>query len=207
MMFHDYSADVPESALQEFVHGQSLGRLVTASPDGQPHIGLYPFVWLGEHIEIHLHRRDEQLADLAVNAKCAFEVDQVHGTIPSHWLHPGNATFATANHRTVIFECDARVSQDVEVLAAQQQRLMRRYQPEGGHEPVSAALPMYRAPLGVIAALTLTVRARKVKWKLVQNLDRAMREKLIGALRARALPEDAGAADALQWTLDHEAAK
>ena len=32
--------------------------------------------------------------------------------------------FATAYHRTVIFECDAEVSEDAEVLAAQQQRLM-----------------------------------------------------------------------------------
>jgi hypothetical protein len=37
--------------------------------------------------------------------------------------------FATAYHRVVIFECDAVVSDDPEVLAAQQQRLMQTYQP------------------------------------------------------------------------------
>lgn len=49
--------------------------------------------------------------------------------------------------------------------------------------------------------------SRKVKWKLAQNRDRAMRERLITRLRARGRPTDAGAADALQWTLDREAAK
>ncbi len=76
-----------------------------------------------------------------------FEVDELHGTIPSHWVHATNAMFATAYHRTVIFECEAEVSEDVEVLAAQQQRLMAHYQPDGGHKPVSTEHAMYRGPL------------------------------------------------------------
>src|SRR5262252_11151888 len=137
MMFYDYYADVPEATLREFIDAQQLGRLVTASADGQPHIGLYPFKYLGDSIEMHLHRNDEQLADLLANPKCAFEVDEVLGTIPSHWIHPTNAMFATAYHRAVIFECTARVCDDPEVLAAQQQRLMQHYQPDGGHTAVT----------------------------------------------------------------------
>ena len=51
------------------------------------------------------------------------------------------------------------------------------------------------------------MRARKVKWKLAQNRSREQREKIIAELRKRARPTDAGAADALQWTLDREVAK
>ncbi|HUQ11698.1 MAG TPA: pyridoxamine 5'-phosphate oxidase family protein [Steroidobacteraceae bacterium] len=207
MKFYDYYADIPEQTLREFVCGQELGRLVSVDAEGQPHVGLYPFVFLGDRVEMHLHRSDEQLADLRANAKCAFEVDEIHGTIPSHWIHATNAMFATAFHRTVIFECVADISEDADVLGAQQQRLMSHYQPEGGHERVSAAHAMYRGPFNEIAALTLTVRARKVKWKLAQNRDRARREQLIVALRERGRPTDAGAADALQWALDRESAK
>lgn len=207
MIFYDYYADVPEHTLREFVTRQELARLVTADAQGQPHIGLYPFLFLGETIEMHLHRSDEQLADLRVNPKCSFEVDEIHGTIPSHWIHASNAMFATAYHRVAIFECDVVISEDAEVLAAQQQRLMSHYQPDGGYKPVSAEHAMYRGPFKEIAALTLTVRARKVKWKLAQNRDRATREKVIALLRERGRPTDAGAADALQWTLDHEASK
>lgn len=205
MKFYDYYADVPEQALREFVTRQELGRLVTVSAEGQPHLGLYPFLFLDDRVEMHLHRTDEQLADLRGNPHCVFEVDEIHGTIPSHWLHPTNAMFATAYHRTVIFECLAEISEDAGVLGAQQQRLMAHYQPDGGHKPVSADLAMYRGPFNEIAALTLQVRARKVKWKLAQNRDRSTREKLIVALRQRGRPTDAAAADALQWTLDHEA--
>ena len=206
MIFYDYSADVPEDTLREFVSKQELGHFVTVSAEGQPHIGLYPFVFLGEIIEMHLHRSDEQLKDLLTNRKCVFEVGEMLGTIPSNWVHPTNAMFATAYHRTVIFECEAEVSEGAEVLAAQQRRLMAHYQPDG-HTPVSTEHAMYRGGLKQITALTLHVRARKVKWKLAQNRSREEREKIIAELRRRARPTDAGAADALQWTLDHEAAK
>ena len=185
---------------------QELGHFVTVGVDGQPHIGLYPFLFLGETIEIHLGRTDEQLKDLLTNRKCMFEVDEMHGTIPSHWIHPTNAMFATAYHRTVIFECEAEVSEDPDVLAAQQRRLMAHYQPDG-HTPVSTEHAMYRGPFREISAVTLQVRARKVKWKLAQNRSREQREKIISELRKRARPTDAGAAEALQWTLDHEAAR
>jgi len=207
MMFYDYYAEVPEDELRAFVTQQQLGRLVTASADGQPHIGLYPFIFLGDRIEMHLHRNDEQLADLTTNPRCAFEVDEVLGSIPSHWVHATNAMFATAYHRAVIFECEAAVSGEGEVLAAQQQRLMQHYQPEGGHAPVTADHAMYRGAFKEIRALTLTVRARKVKWKLGQNRKPEQLQKLIGELRRRGRATDAAAADALQWSLDRETAK
>ena len=207
MMFYDYYADIPEDTLREFVTSQQLCRFITVSADGQPHVGLYPFLFLGDSVEIHLHRNDEQLADLAGNKKCVFEVDEVHGSIPSHWVHPNNAMFATAYHRTVIFECDAVVCDDPEVLAAQQQRLMQHYQPGGGHTGVTTEHAMYRGPFKEIRALTLTVRTRKVKWKLAQNRNREQREKIIAELRKRGRSTDGAAADALQWTLDHEAAR
>jgi transcriptional regulator len=207
MMFYDYYADVPEDTLRSFVTGQQLGRLVTASPDGQPHIGLYPFLFLGDRIEMHLHRHDEQLADLSGNPRCAFEVDEVLGSIPSHWVHDTNAMFATAYHRVVIFECEAQVSDDAEVLAAQQQRLMQHYQPDGGHTPVGTEHAMYRGPFREIRALTLVVRTRKVKWKLGQNRNPGQLARVIAELRRRGRPSDPAAAEALQWSLDRLPAK
>jgi predicted FMN-binding regulatory protein PaiB len=207
MMFYDYYADVPEETLRGFVTAQELGRLLTVDGAGQPHIGLYPFLFLGNSIEMHLHRDDEQLADLVGNARCCFEVDEVLGTIPSHWVHPTNAMFATAYHRAVIFECEAVVSDDPEVLAAQQQRLMQAYQPDGGHTAVSAEHAMYRGAFREIRALTLAVRTRKIKWKLGQNRQRDELERVMDELRKRGRPGDAAAAEALQWSLDRQTIK
>ena len=100
--YDEYAA--PDPAIEAFVREAQLGRLVTASSEGIPHIGLYPF-WPGDGVvELHLHKDDEQLVDLAANDRCVFEVDEVLAVIPSYWVHPENAVMATAYHRSVLFD-------------------------------------------------------------------------------------------------------
>ena len=58
MIFYDYYGDVPSDTVDAFVRERELGRLVTVSADGSPHIGLYPFLYRGTTIEMHLNRAD-----------------------------------------------------------------------------------------------------------------------------------------------------
>jgi predicted FMN-binding regulatory protein PaiB len=200
VIFHDYYATVAPEKVERFVAGQELGRLVTAGGEG-PHIGLYPFAYGGSAIEIHLVRTDEQTVDLRTQPRCLFEVDEALGTIPSYWVDPDNAIYATAYHRTVIFDCLARVSEDVAVIAAQQMRLMARYQPEGRFRPVTAEDPMYKGALHHICAVTLTVERTRVKFKTAQNRPPDSRRAIIAELRKRNRPNDPRAAAALEDTL------
>ena len=202
MIFHGYYTDVPPDEVDRFVRSQEMGRLVTVGADGTPHIGLYPFAYDGAAIEIHLVRRDEQMEDLRVRPRCLFEVDEVLGVIPSYWVDPENAVMATAYHRTVIFDCEATISEDAAALAAQQTRLLGRYQPEGGFRPVTPDDPLYRGAIAHIAAVRLDVRARRLKFKLGQNRPLDTRAKIVEELRKRGRPNDRRAADALQWTID-----
>jgi len=204
MIFHDIYTNVPTDEIDRFVRSQELGRLVTVSADGTPHLGLYPFTYDGAAFEVHLVRRDEQIADLQARSRCLFEVDEVLGTIPSYWVDPDNAIMATAYHRTVIFECDATVSGDAGELAAQQMRLLARYQPEGGFRPVTPDDPMYRGAIEHIAAVRLDVRACRAKFKLAQNRPANVRARLVEALRKRGRPGDERAAEALLWTIEQE---
>jgi len=200
VIFHDYYATVAPEKVERFVAGQELGRLVTAGGDG-PHIGLYPFAYSSSAIEIHLVRTDEQAVDLRAQPRCLFEVDEALGTIPSYWVDPDNAIYATAYHRTVIFDCVARVSEDAAVIAAQQMRLMARYQPEGRFRPVTAEDPMYKGALHYICAVTLTVERTRVKFKTAQNRPPDSRRAIIAELRKRNRPNDPRAAAALEDTL------
>jgi len=206
MIFHGYYTDVPPGEVDRFVRSQEMGRLVTVGADGTPHIGLYPFAYDGAAIEIHLVRRDEQMEDLRVRPRCLFEVDEVLGVIPSYWVDPENAVMATAYHRTVIFDCEATISEDAAALAAQQTRLLGRYQPEGGFRPVTPDDPLYRGAIAHIAAVRLDVRARRPKFKLAQNRPLDTRAKIVEELRKRGRPNDRRAADALQWTIDAQQA-
>jgi len=201
MIFYGDYADVPDEVVDAFVHSAPMGRLVSVGADGSPHIGLYPFVYLGQAVEMHLNRKDEQYADLKERARCLFEVDEVLATIPSYWIHPEDAVMATAYHRTVIFECDAVLSEDAALLAAQQARIMQRYQPEGGYKAIAAEDPLYRDAIAHIVALRLEVRVRRVKFKLGQNRAPNVRVKVAQELRKRGRHDDAFAADALEWTL------
>ena len=72
---------------------------------------------------------------------------------------------------------------------------------------VDTSHAMYRGAFREIRALTLAVRARKVKWKLGQNRTRQELERVIEELRKRGRPTDGPAADALQWVVERQPAK
>jgi predicted FMN-binding regulatory protein PaiB len=201
VIFHDYYADVPAAEVTRFVDTQALGRLVTVGADGTPHLGLYPFVHEPGSFDLHLVRADELVVDLEARPRCVFEVDEVLGVIPSYWVSQEYGGAATAYHRTVIFECRASVIKDPAAVAAQQLRLLARYQPEGGFRAVSPEDPLYRGALEQLAAVRLAVERTRVKFKLAQNRPPETRRRIVEALRQRGRPGDAQAAEALEWTL------
>ena len=204
MIYYEYYADIPPETVDAFVREREMGRLATVSARDLPHIGLYPFAYDGTAIEMHLNRADEQIADLKAHRQCVFEVDDVLGVIPSYWVHPEDAVMATAYHRTVIFDCEATVFEDAAVLAEQQMRLLARYQPEGGFRPVTPDDPLYRGAIALIAAVRLGIKDRRVKFKLGQNRSVEVRAKIVEEMNKRGRPNDARAADGLQWTIDRE---
>lgn len=202
MIFHRQYTEIPGAEVDRFVQAQELGRLVTVGGDGVPHLGLYPFVYEGDAVDLHLVRSDEQIADLKARPRCLFEVDEVLAVIPSYWVHPQYAGSATAYHRTVLFECTAAVVEEPGAVVAQQARLLARYQPEGGYRALDPDDPLYKGALAQLAAVCLTVTARRAKFKLGQNRSVATRRQVITELRLRGRPRDARAAEALRWTIE-----
>jgi predicted FMN-binding regulatory protein PaiB len=201
VIFHAYYADIPAAQVDGFVDAQELGRLITVGADGTPHVGLYPFVRSERTVDLHMVREDEVAVDLRARPRCVFEVDEPLGVIPSYWVHAEYGGSATAYHRTVIFECTASVVDDPAAVAAQQQRLMARYQPEGRFRAIDVDDPLYRGALRQLAAVRLTVERVRTKFKLGQNRPAETRRQVVQFLRERGRPNDARAADALESTL------
>ena len=207
MIFHDYYSDIPRAEVDRFVQSQEMARLVTVGDDSVPHVGLYPFVYDGERLDLHLVRSDEQIKDLKSRSRCVLEVDEVLAVIPSYWVHPEYAGAATAYHQTVIFECDARIEEEPLAVAAQQQRLLARYQPEGGFRALDPTDPLYRGAMAQLAAVRLEIIGWRAKFKLGQNRPAEARRRVIAELRKRGRPGDGRAAEALQWTIDSRGAR
>ena len=204
MIFHDSYSDVPRAEIDRFVRSQELARLITVGDDTVPHVGLYPFIYDRKHVDLHLVRSDEQIEDLKARPRCVLEVDEVLAVIPSYWVHAEYGGSATAYHRTVIFECEARVEEDPAAVAAQQRRLLARYQPEGGFRPLDPGDPLYRGAMAQLAAVRLEIIRWRAKFKLGQNRPTEARQRVIAELRKRGRPNDGRAADALQWTIDSD---
>lgn len=59
MIYYDYYADFPLDTLRAFVQQREMGRLVTVTGEGLPHIGLYPFAYEERTIELHLNKARE----------------------------------------------------------------------------------------------------------------------------------------------------
>jgi predicted FMN-binding regulatory protein PaiB len=202
VIFHDYYSDIPRAEVDRFVRSQELARLVTVDEDSTPHVGLYPFVYDGNSVDLHLVRSDEQIKDLKARPRCVLEVDEVLAVIPSYWVHAEYGGAATAYHQTVIFECEAKVEEDPAAVSAQQRRLLARYQPEGGFRALDPEDPLYRGAMAQLAAVRLTIIHWRAKFKLGQNRPAEARRRVIAELRKRGRPSDGRAADALQWTID-----
>src|SRR2546425_4025845 len=100
---------------------------------------------------------------------------------PSYWVHPEYGGSATAYHRTVIFECEARVAEDSEAVAAQQRRLLARYQPEGGFRPLDPGDPLYRGAMAQLAAVKLEIIRWRAKVKLGQESPAPARRRGVAA--------------------------
>jgi len=202
VIFHDYYSNIPRPDVDRFVQTQELARLLTVSDEALPHVGLYPFVYDGKSFEIHLVRADEQIHDLKLRPRCVVEVDEVLAVIPSYWVHAEYGGSATAYHQTVIFECTAHVAEDPAAVAAQQLKLLARYQPEGGFRTLDPNDPLYRGAMAQLAAVRLDITHWRAKFKLGQNRPAEARRRVIAELRRRGRPADGRAADALQWTID-----
>jgi predicted FMN-binding regulatory protein PaiB len=90
-------------------------------------------------------------------------------------------------------------------VAAQQRRLLAKHQPEGGFRPLDPDDPLYAGALARLAAVTLRITRCRPKFKLGQNRPPGARRSVIAELRKRGRPNDARAADAIEWTLGEPA--
>jgi len=85
----------------------------------------------------------------------------------------------------MIFERISAVTREPAVVAAQQVRLLARYQPEGGFRALNPEDPLYWGVVAELAAVRRDVIGRRAKFKLGQNRPAATHYQIIAELRKR----------------------
>lgn len=191
MQTHPAYSNVPEEERQRLLSEAHMGRLITLpAGGGWPRIGLFPYVYEAGRFEIHLPRPDPQLADLAADPRCTFEVDDILSYIPAGWQPGDDARHADTLYRSLVFEARAELIEDSAAVAAQIRGLLARHEPAGGHEPPTGDGARYLGSLRRLVLVRLHVERQHAAFKCAQQVSGEERARIVAGLEARGAEVD-----------------
>lgn len=178
-----------------------VGQLGLTREDGWPRVAPLNFVFHDGRIYFHGAVEGEKYDILKKSPKAAFSVDIPYSLIPSYWFSPSRACPATQLFKSVHIRGIAEMVEDLAEKAVALAMIMKKYQPEGKHDPVDPDSPAYQGHLKKTAAYRIRIEEMVVKEKFGQNLSAAAREELAQKLDTRGLPLDRRTAEEIRKTL------
>jgi uncharacterized protein len=180
-----------------------VGRLITAGADGMD-VGLYPFVYHPQRIDIHLNANDPQLRALRTSTSCIFQVDEILSRIPSHFVHPESALYADALYRSVTIFGAAELVDGTDALIEHLEELLAAHQGSGSHKPIAEDPAGYGGALSRIQLVRITEQRRNGKFRLAQQEPEPLRQKYLDGLRGRGTELDRRSAALIEEKMKHD---
>ena len=118
-----------QSAIADLLHQCSIGRLGTAGNDGYPMVKPLNFAYHDGRIYFHTAKEGEKIDDIRRDNRVCFEVDLPIAYVRGN-ENPCNAEYL---YRSVIIRGRAHIITDSQEKIFALQKLMEKYQPEGGY--------------------------------------------------------------------------
>jgi nitroimidazol reductase NimA-like FMN-containing flavoprotein (pyridoxamine 5'-phosphate oxidase superfamily) len=109
-----------------------VGRMATVNPDGYPVIKPVNFVYWGSSIYVHSSLKGEKAGDIRRGSLVCFEVDMPIAYVATQ----GPACQANFYYRSVILKGKASFISRGEVKRFILEKMMAKYQPEGGFKGI-----------------------------------------------------------------------
>ena len=153
----------------EFLSSESTGRIASIDTNGFPQIIPMNFVFINDVIYMHSHIRGEKLENIKRNNKVGFEVDRSLEFLPSYFFDPTDASLADTLYISVVIKGVSEIVEDKEEKTLALNELMKKYQPEGGYEPITPKMEL----LNEGAVIKVTPHTMRGKYKIGQNLKHA----------------------------------
>ena len=150
----------------EFLSSESTGRIASMDADGFPQIIPMNFVFINDVIYMHSHIRGEKLENIKRNDKVGFEVDRNLEFLPSYFFDPTDASLADTLYISVVMKGICQIIEDNEEKTLALNALMKKYQPEGGYEPMNPEMEV----LNEVAVIKITPNTMRGKYKIGQTL-------------------------------------
>ena len=153
--------------VKEFLQQEHVGRISTIDENGYPQIIPMNFVFLNDAVYMHSHPRGEKIQNFKRNEKVGFEVDRELEFLPSYFEDPKNASLADTLYISVVVKGIASLVNDRDEKTLALNGLMKKYQPEGGYDPITADMRV----LDGVAVIKIIPKSLQGKYKIGQHLS------------------------------------
>jgi hypothetical protein len=150
-----------------FLSSQQTGRIASIDKNGFPQIIPMNFVFINDVIYLHSHIRGEKLDNIRRNKKVGFEVDKSLEFLPSYFSDPTDASLADTLYISVVIKGNASIVLDKKEKTNALNGLMKKYQPEGGYEPIKPDMDVLKE----VEVIKITPESLRGKYKIGQNMD------------------------------------
>lgn len=186
----------PEFAMTDiqalgFLKEAAVLHLALTRPDGLPVLRTLNAAVSDDWLLFHGAPTGEKAQ--CIGRPAVVQAEQIVATIPSYFSDPERACPATTFFRSVQVHGTLERITDPQLKADALQRIMERYQPEGGHVPISFDTPMYQNAVRGVLVLGVRLQGLTGKAKLGQNKQPEQVASIMDQLWQRGAPGDAAA--------------
>ena len=168
----------------EFLSSQQTGRISSIDENGYPQIIPMNFIFINDVVYMHSHIKGEKLENIKRNQKVGFEVDKSLEFLPSYFSDPTDASLADTLYISVVIKGNASIVLDKEEKTTALNGLMKKYQPEGGYEPIKPEMDV----LDEVVVIKIVPESLRGKYKIGQHMDRKSRVNLAKQIMERNSP-------------------
>ena len=168
----------------EFLSSQQTGRISSIDENGYPQIIPMNFVFINDVIYMHSHIRGEKLDNIRRDQKVGFEVDKSLEFLPSYFSDPTDASLADTLYISVVIKGNGDIVSDREEKTTALNGLIKKYQPEGGYEPIKPEMDV----LNEVEVIKIVPESLRGKYKIGQNMDMKSRIDLARQILERNSP-------------------
>ena len=168
----------------EFLSSQQPGRISSIDENGYPQIIPMNFVFIDDTVYMHSHIKGEKLDNIRRNQNVGFEVDKSLEFLPSYFSDPTDASLADTLYISVVIKGNASIVLDKKEKTIALNGLMKKYQPEGGYEPIKPEMDV----LDEVVVIKVVPESLKGKYKIGQNMDMKSRIDLAKQILERNSP-------------------
>ena len=152
--------------IQEFLNQEHVGRISSIDENGYPQIIPMNFVFLNDFIYMHSHIKGEKIDNINRNNKVGFEVDRELEFLPSYFEDPKDASLADTLYISIVIKGIGSLVTDRKEKTLALNGLMKKYQPEGGYDPILSTMKV----LDAVAVIKVIPDTLYGKYKIGQHM-------------------------------------